>query len=294
MRRRSQRPRAATVVAAGLLALSLTACGGVSPLARLPWQRAEGIRVGVQGWWNTATLADPGLPRSLGPALTGARRVTCGVGAPDGAYTLTLVAPGGGATLAWQDASLWWRGCSYQAPDAARWLLAGAVAAGRRAWSGQLVPWAQVSRAFPVGAHATVIDWVTGRSLQVVRWGGVHHADVEPVSPADAAALRAIYGGTWSWARRPVLVVLADGTRVAASINGMPHGGGSVGGNGFSGHFCVHFLGSEVHRSDSIDERHLLAILTAAGAFGDGPWAAAPELAAEAAAPAAAAAGACD
>ena len=267
--------------------MALAACGGPAPLARPPWQRAQGLRIGVEGWWNSATLTGPGLPRSLGTAMEGTRGATCGVPAPDGAYTLTLLLPGDrqAAPLIWEGGRLWWRGCAYDVPDAAEWVLAGAVAAARRAWSGQLLTWPQVSTAFPVGARATLTDWATGRSLRVVRWGGVHHADVEPVAAADAASLRAIYGGAWSWARRPVLVTLPDGARVAASINGMPHGGGAISGNAFSGHFCVHFLGSEVHRNDKIDERHLIAILTAAGAFGDGPRAAAAELAAEAAAP---------
>lgn len=278
--------RAATIVAAGLLALVLAACGSLAAPARLPWARAQGLRIGVQGWWNGAVLPGHELPATLGTALKGASPLGCGGPPPSEAYTLTLLLPGGASVgpVAWQGARLWWRGCAYRTPDAASWALAGAVAVARRAWSGQLLPWEQVSSAFPIGAQATVIDWVSGRSLHVIRWGGVHHADVEPVTDVDAAALRAIYGGVWSWARRPVVVVLADGERVAASINGMPHGGGSIGSNTFSGHFCVHFLGSEVHRNDRIDERHLMAILTAAGAFGDGPKAAASELSTEAAA----------
>ena len=286
---------AATIVAAGLIALVTAACGTPAPPTTLPWTHAVGLRLGVQGWWNTATLSDPGLSRALGAALAGMRGGTCGVRAPEGGYTVTLLRGGGGQTpaLVWQGARLWWRGCAYVLPDTARWVLGGAVAAARRAWSGQLLTWDEVSPTFPVKSQATVIDWATGRSLQVVRWGGVHHADVEPLTAADASALKAIYAGTWSWARRPVLVLLPDGTLVAASINGMPHGGGSVGSNAFSGHFCVHFLGSEVHQSDRIDERHLMAILTAAGAFGDGPQAAAAALTQEAAAPADGAA-ACD
>ncbi len=275
--------------------MALPGCGRSVPLARPPWLQAQAVRIGVEGWWNTATITGPGLPEALGAAMRSARIGMCGVSAPDGSYTLTLLLPGArqAAPLIWQGGHLWWRDCAYNVPDAAQWVLAGAVATARRAWSGRLLPWPQVSTAFPVGARATVTDWATGRSLRVVRWGGVHHADAEPATAADAAALKAIYGGSWSWARRPVLVTLRDGTRVAASINGMPHGGGAISGNAFSGHFCVHFLGSEVHRNDQIDERHLMAILTAAGAFGDGPTAAAAALATEAAAPAATAQ-ACD
>jgi hypothetical protein len=98
---------------------------------------------------------------------------------------------------------------------------------------------------------------------------------VQPLTAFDTAVMREIYGGRWSWARRPVLVEVG-GHRLAASMNGMPHGAGSIGGNDFPGHFCIHFLLSEVHRSGRVDPQHLLAILAAAGVRPDGPAPAGP------------------
>lgn len=251
---------------AALLALVSACAGPVGPTG-LPWAQTQGIRVGVAGWWNSAALREPGLPRALESALAHARRDSCGSTAPSGAHTARLLLPGGriSAQLAWSDATLWWRGCAYALPPTARWMLAGVAATARRDWSGQLLTWPAVAAALPVGSRASVTDWTTGLTFSVVRWGGRLHADVEPARAADAVTLRAIYGGRWSWGRRPVVVTLPNGTRVAASMNGMPHGGDSVPGNAFPGHFCLHFLATEVHRSRRIDRAHLFAILTAAG-----------------------------
>jgi len=252
--------------AAALLTLA-SACGGPTGPTGLPWGRAQGVRVGVSGWWNSAVLQGPALPRALEAALAGSGRESCGSTAPPGAHTAALLLPGGGtsAQMAWSEATLWWQGCAYTLPPAAQWILSGVAATARRDWSGQLLAWPAVAAAFPVGSRASVTDWATGRTFTVVRWGGRLHADVEPAKAADAVTLRAIYGGNWSWARRPIVVTLPDGIRAAASMNGMAHGGGSISGNAFPGHFCLHFLGSEVHRSGRIDEAHLFAILTAAG-----------------------------
>ena len=255
------------VVAALLLLLTLTAWAGVRAPVRLPWGRSAALRVGVVGWWNATVLPGAGLPRALGAALVAAQPGACGTAAPVGAYTATLLLHGGRASgqVAWEGTTLWWQGCAFALPSDAQWLLAGAAAAAREGWAGQLLAWPVVDLAFPRGTRAVVTDWRTGRALTVVRWGGRLHADVEPATARDAVTLRAMYGGARSWARRPVVVTLPGGQRVAASINGMPHGGGAVGGNAFPGHFCVHFLASAVHRSGRIDEGHLLAILTAAG-----------------------------
>jgi hypothetical protein len=39
-------------------------------------------------------------------------------------------------------------------------------------------------------------------------------------------------------------------------MNGMPHGGQTIRGNNFRGQFCIHFLGSRVHRSGKVDTSH--------------------------------------
>lgn len=115
------------------------------------------------------------------------------------------------------------------------------------------LPWATVNTLFK--SSATITDVKTGITLSVRRRGGTLHADVEPETAEDTKRLKAIYGSHWSWARRAVIVRIGVKT-IAASINGMPHGGSSISNNGFSGHFCVHFLGSRIHKSGKVDEQH--------------------------------------
>lgn len=102
---------------------------------------------------------------------------------------------------------------------------------------------------------ATITDVRTGISWQEVRKGGTNHADVQPCTAKDTAKLRKAYGGDWSWKRRAIWVTI-DGKTYAASMNGMPHGQGSVSGNKFDGHHCIHFTNSRTHTSDKIDANH--------------------------------------
>lgn len=125
----------------------------------------------------------------------------------------------------------------------------------------ELVSWSEASRIFT--SRATIIDCKTGISFQVQRRGGHNHADAEPLTAADTAAMKKIYGGTWSWERRAVVVVVGS-RRMAGSINGMPHGGQYITVNGFDGHFCVHFLNSRTHGSNSVDAAHQKMVQAAA------------------------------
>lgn len=112
--------------------------------------------------------------------------------------------------------------------------------------------------------RATIIDCVTGLSFEVQRRGGYNHADAEPLTTADTEVMKKIYGGKWSWTRRAVVVVVGS-RRIAASINGMPHGGCQIKNNNFNGHFCVHFLGSRTHASALLDSDHQRMVHAAAG-----------------------------
>ena len=121
------------------------------------------------------------------------------------------------------------------------------VSRGERGDS-EMLHWDSVNRIFKVGSIATITDVRTGLSFRVRRRGGSLHADVEPYTKEDTAIMRRIYGGSWSWNRRPIIVRIG-GRRIAASMNGMPHGGQSLGNNNFNGHFCLHFSGSKLYCS---------------------------------------------
>jgi hypothetical protein len=123
--------------------------------------------------------------------------------------------------------------------------------------------WSEAQKVFPEKSVARVVDVATGRSFRVRRLYGHSHADSEPLTAEDTATLKSIYGGKWSWDRRPV-VVEVNGKRLAASINGYPHGGDTISTNNFRGHICIHFLGSKTHGSNRVDPDHQAAIRKAA------------------------------
>ncbi|NLS44160.1 MAG: LysM peptidoglycan-binding domain-containing protein [Firmicutes bacterium] len=128
----------------------------------------------------------------------------------------------------------------------------------------EALPWNTVNSIFKVGNIATITDVRTGLSFRVRRRGGSLHADVEPYTKEDTAIMRRILGGSWNWNRRAIRVNIG-GRRIAASMNGMPHGGQSIGNNNFNGHFCLHFTGSRLHCSGKPCPEHQKCVREAAG-----------------------------
>lgn len=124
--------------------------------------------------------------------------------------------------------------------------------------------WTEAQYVFPIGAIATVTDFYTKKSWRVVRSYGANHADVEPLTPADTAIMKAVWGGNWSWTARPVIVEV-NGRRIAASANGMPHSIQEITTNNFNGHFCIHFLNSRQHNNNLVNQSHQRAVNIAAG-----------------------------
>jgi hypothetical protein len=111
----------------------------------------------------------------------------------------------------------------------------------------EMLEWREARNIMTLGTVATIVDVRTGATWEVASFSNGNHADVEPISHEDTAIMRAAFGGSWDWTPRPVLVLI-NGRTLAASINGMPHGG-STRTNGMNGHICLHFLGSSTHRS---------------------------------------------
>jgi len=107
-------------------------------------------------------------------------------------------------------------------------------------------------------------DVRTGKTFNAVRWSGVNHLDAEPATSDDTASFKAIYGGAWSWDRRPILILYKNNV-YAASMNGMPHGTTTID-NDFGGHFCIHFKNSKTHGTEVIDPDHQAAVTAASKA----------------------------
>lgn len=147
--------------------------------------------------------------------------------------------------------------------------------------------WDFVRDYFKTGTTAQVIDYWTGKTFNIKRTYGTNHADSETLTKEDTAIMKELWGGEWSWTRRPAIIVI-DGKRIAASIAGMPHAGRdnapagaivknrSVGygtgsnldkikGNNMDGHFDVHFLNSRTHGTNRKDPGHQKAVREAAG-----------------------------
>lgn len=129
---------------------------------------------------------------------------------------------------------------------------------------GAMRPWESVKQTLPNKRVFAVADLESGLTFNVQRRAGSDHADVQPVTKEDTAVMKQIYSGNWSWKRKAVLVQSDEGW-IAASMNGMPHGGDGIPDNGFSGHFCIHFLGSSTHKSEFPDLAHQLMVHKAGG-----------------------------
>ncbi|NLK07631.1 MAG: LysM peptidoglycan-binding domain-containing protein [Firmicutes bacterium] len=125
-----------------------------------------------------------------------------------------------------------------------------------------MMQWQEVNKLFPKGAAVSVIDVKSGARFRVKRLFGTNHADCEPLTKHDTDTIRRFQGGKWSWNRRPIIVEIGE-YRIAASMNGYPHGRSTID-NGFPGHFCIHFLGSRLHSGNKVDKEHQEAVRQAA------------------------------
>jgi len=153
---------------------------------------------------------------------------------------------------------------------------------------GEYLSWPTVMEMIDKGKTVFVIeDFNTGTTFKMLAaYGGVH-SDVEPLTLQDAHTIKILWGGEYSWVRRPVLVHL-NGRVIAASLNGMPHAGmddkpegqyinvrsggygygynfDTVKGNDFDGHLCLHFKDSRLHANRKIDSKHQKNVRIAAG-----------------------------
>lgn len=120
----------------------------------------------------------------------------------------------------------------------------------------ELLEWSAVKRILQRHVPYQVIDVRTGTTYKIQAFSLGNHADVEPPTQADTDILHNLYGGVWSWNPRPVWVLI-DGRLIAAAINGMPHGGGVISGNGMNGQICLHFFGSYVHNGNASYARQM-------------------------------------
>ena len=82
----------------------------------------------------------------------------------------------------------------------------------------------------------TGISW----TLRIMSRG--NHADVEPLTAADTAAMFQAFGNKESWGPKVVYIKLPDGRWYIASTHTVAHGSQTISDNNFDGQNCVHFL----------------------------------------------------
>ena len=110
----------------------------------------------------------------------------------------------------------------------------------------------------PIGTEFEIFDIKTNISYFVKRTGGIHHADIEPISLENAKLLLESAENKWSWNRRPVIVKLNELAYVPASLSAYPHGYTNQ--NYISGHLCLHFENSKMDGTKEVDFKHQQSI----------------------------------
>ncbi|MCT4509245.1 MAG: peptidoglycan-binding protein [Tepidibacter sp.] len=136
----------------------------------------------------------------------------------------------------------------------------------------------KIQYAIPRGGTFEVLDIYSGKLFKANRTYGTNHIDAETISEYDTAIYKSIFGGNWSWYKRPI-VVTYNGLSLPASMAGMPHAGNdnapsasytnwrsddygpgtnldAIKNNGMHGVFDIHFIGSRTHSSNRIDNVH--------------------------------------
>jgi len=116
------------------------------------------------------------------------------------------------------------------------------------------IHWRYARQLTTIGTTLTIIDVRTGITWQMASFSNGNHADVEPLTADDTAAMLQAWGGRWCWTPRPVHVIVGDRV-LAASLNGMPHAGWTRRYNNMNGHVCLHFYGSRTHNGNRSHER---------------------------------------
>ncbi len=153
---------------------------------------------------------------------------------------------------------------------------------------GELLEWfSEAQYVVPINADFTVVDLATGKSFNARRTVGSGHADCEPLTASDTAKMKEIWGGSFNWNKRSVLIKI-NGRTIAASAAGMLHAGNDgapggewtswrsdnygagtnydyIKGNNAHGHFDLHFYKSIGHSSGVENSTHQKNVLKSAG-----------------------------
>ncbi len=140
----------------------------------------------------------------------------------------------------------------------------GPALSGTPALTGELVEWSEVGGLLAEGNSYTVHDYNTGATWSMVFTGGENHAEMECASATDTAAYLTAFGNAFNYSKRPVVIEIGE-RKIAASLQGYPHGDDEISGNDMAGHACMFFNGSFSHVGGLPDVEHQAMVYKAAG-----------------------------
>ncbi|MDL2258468.1 peptidoglycan-binding protein [Eubacteriales bacterium OttesenSCG-928-K08] len=140
----------------------------------------------------------------------------------------------------------------------------GKRADGTQTLVGEQTPWETISTKLEEGKNYRLIDFNTGVEFEMTFVGGQQHAEMECASASDTAVYLETFGGVFNYSKRPMLIEL-NGTMIACSLQGQPHGDDVVSRNEMDGHACLFFFESKSHVGLLPDREHNNNIYAAAG-----------------------------
>lgn len=132
---------------------------------------------------------------------------------------------------------------------------------------GELIAWKEINPVFAQGTKATVQDLYTGYTYDVIRTGGVNHADVQPASEDDYLVYLKCFGGSFTWEKRPAVVEI-NGKQYAASVFGYPNVGDKSPYCSLEGDICIYFYESASDIGGIADAEHTANVYLASAAAG--------------------------
>lgn len=140
----------------------------------------------------------------------------------------------------------------------------GKSAGSAQTQTGAQTPWSEVLTLLIVGESYALTDFNTGETFSMIFTGGAQHAEMECATREDTEKLQAVFGGAFSFFKRPMLISVND-TLIACSLQGEPHGESTVEGNSMPGHACLFFYESRSHVGGLSDVEHRENVAAAAG-----------------------------
>ncbi|MBQ2662530.1 MAG: peptidoglycan-binding protein [Clostridia bacterium] len=130
--------------------------------------------------------------------------------------------------------------------------------------TGTLISWNDIKTTLKIGNSYTVVDYNTGTQFSLTYTGGENHAEAEAATPQDSATIKSVFGDAFSYYKRPVVILVGE-KKIAASLQGFPHGSDQVSQNDMDGHICLYFQDSLSHVGALPDAEHTNLVYKAAG-----------------------------